>query len=101
MGIRADPEGFEIDALLEMVDLSGKHVLEIGSGSGRLTWRIARQAAQVTAIEPFAPSVAKALASLPSDLTRTVQIQQGSFDDFASKAEPETFDAAILSWSLC
>ena len=39
MTIRSDPEGSEIRALSAIIDLSGQRVLEIGSGTGRLTWQ--------------------------------------------------------------
>jgi hypothetical protein len=39
MTVRTDPEGYETDALLNLVELEGREVLEIGCGDGRLTWR--------------------------------------------------------------
>ena len=59
MTIRSDPENNEIRALGDLVDFSGKHVLEIGCGDGRLTWRYAEAAAHVTAIEPFEEAVGR------------------------------------------
>ena len=53
MTIRSDPEKNETRALLDLVDFSGKQVLEIGCGDGRMTWRYAGAAAHVTCIEPF------------------------------------------------
>ena len=50
MTIRSDPENSEIRALFDLVDFCGKHVLEIGCGDGRLTWRYAEAAAHVTGI---------------------------------------------------
>jgi len=99
--IRVDPEGNETIALFDLVDLGGKHVLEIGSGDGRLTWRFAGRAAHVVAVEPFAQSVARAKQNLPQELKGRVEFHQVGFDDFAAAAEPGTFDAVILSWSLC
>ncbi len=101
MTIRVDPAGSETSALFGLVDLGGKHVLEIGSGDGRLTWRFAGLAAHVTAVEPFAPSVARAKKNLPGELTDRVDFQQVGFDDFALAAEPGAFDVVLLSWSLC
>jgi len=37
MTIRVDPENNETRALFDLANLSGKHVLEIGCGDGRLT----------------------------------------------------------------
>jgi tRNA G46 methylase TrmB len=52
-------EGVAGRALFSFVDLDGRHVVEIGCGDGRLTWHYADRAAQVTAIEPFAPALAR------------------------------------------
>jgi tRNA A58 N-methylase Trm61 len=101
MTIRSDPEGNEINALFQMVDLDGKHVLEIGSGDGRLTWRYAGRAGHVTAIEPFADSVIRAKQNLPRELNNRVELLQIGFEEYATKAKSESFDLVILSWSLC
>ncbi len=101
MTVRLDPEKNETRALFELMDFEGKRVLEIGSGDGRLTWLYADRAAHVTAIEPFAPSFAKAEEGLPDELKGRVEFQNISFEDFAADSEPSAFDIAILSWSLC
>jgi len=44
MKIRIDPENNEPRALFEIADIKGLHVLEIGGGDGRLTWRYAKEA---------------------------------------------------------
>ena len=101
MAIRSDPDNKEIRALLDMVDLRGKHVLEIGSGDGRLTWRYADGAAHVTAIEPFEESYRRARANLSNALRNRIEFHNVSFEDFASTNESAVYDVAILSWSLC
>jgi 2-polyprenyl-3-methyl-5-hydroxy-6-metoxy-1,4-benzoquinol methylase len=100
MTIRSDPENNEIRALFDLVDFSGKHVLEIGCGDGRLTWRYAEAAAQVTGIEPFEETIERAIANRPDRLRDRVAFQHIGFEDFAAGCEAETFDMAILSWSL-
>lgn len=100
MPIRKDPENNETRALFDLVDFSGKHVLEIGCGEGRLTWRYADRAAHVTAIDPFAEGIALARAATPPELKQRVEFQQGRFLDFAAASPPSRFDVAILSWSL-
>jgi tRNA1(Val) A37 N6-methylase TrmN6 len=100
MAIRVDPENNEIRALFGLVDLRGQHVLEIGSGDGRLTWHYAGRAAHVTAIEPFGQSIARARENLPDELKGRVEFHQAGFDDFAAASKPGAFDVVILSWSL-
>lgn len=99
MGIRQDPENNETRALFDLADFAGQHVLEIGCGDGRLTWRFAGKAAHVTAIDPFAESIAQARASLPPELQGRVEFHHIAFADFAA-SRPAIFDTAILSWSL-
>jgi 2-polyprenyl-3-methyl-5-hydroxy-6-metoxy-1,4-benzoquinol methylase len=100
MAIRVDHDNNETRALFGLVDLRGQHVLEIGSGDGRLTWRYAGRAAHVTAIEPFGQSIARARENLPDELKGRVEFHQVGFDDFAAAAKPGAFDVVILSWSL-
>jgi ubiquinone/menaquinone biosynthesis C-methylase UbiE len=100
MSIRADPEENEIHALLDLVDLTGKRVLEIGSGTGRLTWRYAGKAARVTAVEPSAQSIAIARQDIPPNLKERVEFHQVGFEEFALASDADQFDTAILSWSL-
>ena len=99
--IRIDPENNEPRALFEFSDFSNKHVLEIGCGDGRLTWRYADEAAHVTAIEPSAEQVALAKENLPGNLQGRVEFHVATLEDFASKSPPSVFDLVILSYSLC
>lgn len=101
MAIRVDPENNETRALFDLADFTGKDVLEIGCGDGRLTWRYASRAAHVTAIEPFAQAIARARENLPGELQGRVKFYHGAFLDFVAVSEPSTFDIVILSWSLC
>jgi SAM-dependent methyltransferase len=90
MTVRADPEQNETRALLSFVDLDG-----------RLTWRYADWAAHVTAVEPFAPAVARAGQNVPPDLSRRVVLRRAAFEEFAAENAASSFDVAIFSWSLC
>ena len=101
MTVRVDPEQNEIGALLDLVDLEGRRVLEIGSGDCRLTWRYADRAAHVTAVEPFAPASARAKDNLTPELARRVVLRRAAFGEFAAEAAASSFDVAIFSWSLC
>jgi 2-polyprenyl-3-methyl-5-hydroxy-6-metoxy-1,4-benzoquinol methylase len=98
--VRTDPEGNETDALFDLVDLEGAHVLEIGAGDGRLTGRYADRTAQVTAVEPFEGSVARAKEQL-RETNLPIEFRNSAFEDFAAGSDPDVFDVALLSWSLC
>jgi 2-polyprenyl-3-methyl-5-hydroxy-6-metoxy-1,4-benzoquinol methylase len=100
VSVRTDPDGNETDALFELVDLEGAHVLEIGAGDGRLTWRYAHRAARVTAVEPFEASVARAKQGLQG-ADAAVEFHHAAFEDFAADNDPDVFDVALLSWALC
>ena len=101
MSVRVDPEGNEIRALVYLVDLSGRDVLEIGCGDGRLTWRYADSVSHVTAIDPFAEGIKRAKQSLSEASRGRVKFLHVAFEEFAVATDPSTFDIAILSWSLC
>jgi len=98
---RVDPENNETRALLELVNFNGKHVLEVGCGDGRLTWRYADQAAHVTAIDPVASQIDLAKEQLPVWLKDRIEFQAIEFEAFAAASKPSTFDIVILSNSLC
>jgi 2-polyprenyl-3-methyl-5-hydroxy-6-metoxy-1,4-benzoquinol methylase len=100
MAIRVDPENNETRALFDLADFSGQHVLEIGCGPGRLTWRYAGKAAHVTAIDAYAEGIKQARENLPGELQGRVEFHHIAFEDFVASSEPSTFDMAILSWSL-
>jgi 2-polyprenyl-3-methyl-5-hydroxy-6-metoxy-1,4-benzoquinol methylase len=100
MTIRVDPENNEPRALFQLADFSGQRVLEVGCGDGRLTWRYADRAAQVTAIDAFAESIRRARENLPNDVKGRVEFYSVVFEEFAAKSEASRFDRVILSWSL-
>ena len=100
MAIRIDPENNETRALFDMTNFSGQHVLEIGCGDGRLTWRYADKAEHVTAIDPNARQIALAKEHLPGWLQDRIEFHNKTFEAFAASV-PSAFDIVILSWSLC
>ncbi len=100
MTVRQDPENNEIHALRSMVDFAGANVLEIGCGDGRLTWRYAEEAAGVTAIDAFEPSIRRAKENTPAQLRNHVKFEAVGFEDFASRTKSDAFDVTILSWAL-
>lgn len=100
MTIRVDSENNETRALLNLVDFTGKRVLEIGCGDGRLTWRYAGMAEHVIAIDPKADAIQRARENLPEELKNHVEIHQFTFEDFSAISEPSSFDSIIFAWSF-
>jgi cyclopropane fatty-acyl-phospholipid synthase-like methyltransferase len=99
--ISIDPEEREILALFDLANLDRKHVLEIGSGTGRLTWRYADRAARVTAVDPWVDGIERARQTTPAAVASRVEFHPTAFLDFAAARGPSVYDVAILSWSLC
>lgn len=93
-----DPEGNEIKALRRHAEFSGRRVLEIGCGDGRLTWRYAKSARQVTALDLDRDELRVATIERPSDLEGVATFAQATalHLPFASA----TFDIAVLAWSF-
>jgi ubiquinone/menaquinone biosynthesis C-methylase UbiE len=79
MTLQRDPEGFEQKTLHTFVDFKDKRVLEVGCGEGRLTFKYAAASSLTVGFDP---------------------------DHFAGASashipfSKETFDIAILAWSL-
>ena len=94
---RYDPEGKELAALFRNVDFSRKKVLDIGCGTGRLSFSLARYADSVTGIDN----------DLQSINICNVKKERLSFDncsficsDFLNFSCYELYDVAVFSWSL-
>ena len=98
MSVLPDPEDTETKALHDYADFSGKRVLEIGCGDGRLTWRYADRAASIVAIDPDADDIATALEDCPNDLRDKIEFRTQRFEEL--DIPTEKFDLALLSWSL-
>lgn len=98
MEIQRDPEGNEIKHLLEYAELQGKHILEIGCGEGRLTWRYAGSAGRVTGIDLERDGLRVASVERPADLEHIVAFAQA--DSIRLPFGDRSFEAAILAWSF-
>src|SRR5689334_13651348 len=64
MAIDVDPAGVEPSAILQAVDFRNAHVLEVGAGDGRLTFRYAEQPRSVVGIDSKEAEIRSA-ATLP------------------------------------
>jgi ubiquinone/menaquinone biosynthesis C-methylase UbiE len=98
MTLQKDPEGREIKYLHAFVDFTNKRVLEIGCGEGRLTWRYARRARSVTGLDLDHDALRVASVDRPRDLTESIYFTES--DSVNLPFPRETFDIAILAWSL-
>ncbi len=98
MPVLPDPEDTETKALHDYADFTGKRVLEIGCGDGRLTWRYADQAASIVAIDPDADDIATAIDDSPPELRDKIDFRVLRLEELSIPAEK--FDLALLSWSL-
>ena len=100
MATQLDPEGVEIANLRTMTGgFTGKRVLEVGCGSGRLTWRYAHEADYVLGLDHSSDEIAKANQALPESLRSRVEFKPISILDFHPMSHTR-FNVAILSWSL-
>jgi ubiquinone/menaquinone biosynthesis C-methylase UbiE len=94
-----DPEGAHLAALRRLANFSGRRVLEVGCGDGRLTRAVAADAAHVLAFDTDADAVERARRALPADLAGRVTYRVASAREI--EVEQRSFDLALFSWSLC
>lgn len=98
MPVRLDPEDTEAKTLHDYAGFSGKRVLEIGCGDGRLTWRYGEQAAHIVAIDPKVEDIEIAIEDCPDELRHKIEFCAIRLEELAFPVEK--FDLALLSWSL-
>ena len=98
MTVQTDPERTESNYLQRYADFTGKQVLEIGCGDGRLTWQYAKSAGRVTGIDLHGYDLRVATIDRPSDLEKKVIFTHA--DSIHLPFVKESFDIAILSWSF-
>jgi 2-polyprenyl-3-methyl-5-hydroxy-6-metoxy-1,4-benzoquinol methylase len=96
VAILHDPAQAELAAIRTVLpSFSGRRVLEVGCGDGRLTQRYASEASAVTAIDPDATVIAECRSALTDP---RVALHAIGFEQFV--APPASFDIVIMSWSL-
>lgn len=100
--LQKDPENIEGKSLHRLLDFQDKRVMEVGCGEGRLTWKYASQAKLVAGFDPdhdalrVAKADAKLKAGSQAEACGTFTCASASHIPFSK----ETFDIAILAWSL-
>jgi ubiquinone/menaquinone biosynthesis C-methylase UbiE len=98
MTMQSDPERSERKHLHKLVDFTGKRVLEIGCGQGRLTWQYASTARSVAGIDVDFDDLRVAMVDRPRDLAERVVFARAN--SVHLPFAEETFDIAVLAWSL-
>jgi ubiquinone/menaquinone biosynthesis C-methylase UbiE len=98
MTIQKDSERNETKYLHKFADFAGKRVLEIGCGEARLTWRYAKETRSTVGIDLDADALRVATIDRPSDLESKVYFLRAMSEQLPFSKE--TFDIAILAWSL-
>ena len=98
MALHKDPEENETRQLQGIVPWSGKRVLEIGCGNGRLTWRYAHLAQAVVGIDL---DLSDLLNAHRERARHAVAGATFVLADAQALPFPDgSFDVAVLSWSL-
>jgi ubiquinone/menaquinone biosynthesis C-methylase UbiE len=92
------PLGMELRLIERHADLTGRRILEIGCGRGRLTREFAGLASSVVAIDPDPARIADARRLKASEGMSNVSFRAASAERLRPGGEP--FEVALFSWSL-
>lgn len=92
------PPGVEVAVIQRFVEFTGRRVLEIGCGDGRLTGDYAGTASSIVAVEPDAEKIHVARQMAASQGISNVSFRVGTAERV--RVGGGTFDIALFSWSL-
>ena len=98
MAIDVDPAGVEPSTILQAVDFRNVHVLEVGAGDGRLTFRYAEEPRSVVGIDTKEPEILSAAKTSRAEFRGYAQFLCASATALPFSAEE--FDIVLLASSL-
>jgi ubiquinone/menaquinone biosynthesis C-methylase UbiE len=98
MTLQKDPERTETKYLHRFADFTNRRVIEIGCGEGRLTWQYAKRTGATSGIDPDRDALRIARLDRPASLQDKVMF--ACADAQCLPFSKETFDIAVLAWSL-
>ncbi|MBV6394429.1 MAG: hypothetical protein KPEEDBHJ_03685 [Anaerolineales bacterium] len=96
MTLQKDPENNEGKTLLRFARFENARILEVGCGEGRLTRRYARASSLTIGLDPDHSALRVARADSPHP--GNIHFAGASASNIPFRKE--TFDIAILAWSL-
>ncbi len=94
-----DPTDLELATLRSLAGFSGRRVVEIGTGDGRLAFTLARDSAHWLALDTDLAELALAAKEGASDPVRAVRLAAG--DGRALALPAACCEVAFFAWSLC
>lgn len=100
MAKHVDLKGLEIKTALRNAPFESKDILEIGCGDGRLTFKYARKAHRVVAVDPSAASIETASRNTPKSLASKLIFRVGRGEELGDY-QAKSFDVVFFTWSLC
>jgi ubiquinone/menaquinone biosynthesis C-methylase UbiE len=98
MATELDPAGVELRTIHELADLRNAHVLEVGAGDGRLTFRYAMETKSVIGIDTKEPDIQSAVRTCSAELRAKVHFLCASASALPFPAGG--FDVVLLASSL-
>ncbi len=98
MTLQKDAERNEAKYLHKFADFTDQRVLEVGCGEGRMTWEYAKDTGATMGIDPDLDALRIA------EIDRPFHLEKKAFFACADSQNlpfpKETFDIAVLAWSL-
>jgi ubiquinone/menaquinone biosynthesis C-methylase UbiE len=98
MTLQKDVERNESKYLHKFADFSGKSVLEVGCGEGRLTWQYAKATRSTIGIDLDQDGLRVATFDRPADLRQKVGFSLAQSETLPFSKD--TFDLAVFAWSF-